>query len=113
MRYSLQDYVRLSFTRKHPMMFVALKEGRIDEPIILEINPEVIFWKQTRYSNMNATRTGHSQGNNIEDFKKIRFNIVNQATHFDLDEDERPYYQAEVLIKTFIPLEYITNIHRF
>ena len=113
MRYSLQDYVRLSFTRNHPMMYVAKKEGRINNPIILEINPEVIYWKQTRFSNMNATRTGHSQGSEIDDFKKIRFDIVSQTTHFDLEKDERPYYQAEVLVKTFIPLEYITNIHRF
>ena len=34
-------------------------------------------------------------------------------THFDLPEEEQPYFQAEVLVKNFIPLEYIKNIGNF
>lgn len=40
---NLQDFVRVSFTTQHPMMYVAMKEGRISNPVILEIDPEVIF----------------------------------------------------------------------
>ena len=33
--------------------------------------------------------------------------------HFDLIDDEQPYFQAEILVKNFIPLKYITNIGNF
>ena len=52
---NLEDYVRVSFTTQHPMMYVAMKDGRISNPVILEIDPEVIYWKDSCYSNMNAT----------------------------------------------------------
>ena len=46
-RYGLENYVRLSFSRNHPMMHVAKSQNRINNPIILEIDPEVIFWKNS------------------------------------------------------------------
>ena len=39
----LEDYVRVSFTTQHPMMYVAMKDGRISNPVILEIDPEIIW----------------------------------------------------------------------
>jgi hypothetical protein len=112
---NLQDYVRVSFTTQHPMMYVAMQDGRISNPVILEIDPEVVFWKDSRYSNMNATiqRLTPNIGNTLEDFKKIHFQSVKVRKHFDLPEDEQPYFQAEVLVKSFIPLEYIKNIGNF
>ena len=44
MRDGLQHFVRLSLCREHPMKYVAMKEGRIDNPVLLEISPEVIYW---------------------------------------------------------------------
>jgi len=109
-KYSLEKYVRLSFTKNHPMMYIAKNEGRISNPIILKIDPKVIFLKGTRFSNMNAIKTGHSQGKSINDFKKIKFKIIKQKNHFNLSDEDKPYYQAEVLVKSFIPLKYIKNI---
>ena len=31
---NLGDYVRVSFTTQHPMMYVAMKDGRISNPVI-------------------------------------------------------------------------------
>ena len=39
----LEHYVRVSFTSNHPMMYVAMNEGRISNPVLLEIDPEVIY----------------------------------------------------------------------
>ena len=112
-RYSLQDYVRLSFTRNHPMRFVAEKEGRIQNAINLEISLDVCYFQETRFANMNATKTGHSQGKNLIDLQNIHFKTVKRPNHFDLDESEKSYFQAEILIKTWIPIKYITNINNF
>lgn len=111
----LEDYVRVSFTTQHPMMYVAMKDGRISNPVILEIDPEVIYWNESRYANLNAVRftIRPNIGPTISDFKQIHFQSVKARTHFDLPEEEQPYFQAEVLVKNFIPLEYIKNIGNF
>lgn len=112
-RKGLENYVRVSFTRNHPMMYVAMNEDRISNPVILEIDPSVLYDEKTKYSNMNATRNGANIGDDIEDFKAIHFDTVKARNHFDLDTDEQPYYQAEILVKNFIPLSSITNIGNF
>ena len=110
---NLQHYVRVSFTTQHPMMYVAMQDGRLSNPVILEIDPEVIYWKDSKYANMNATRSGAHKGGTLDDFKLIHFQSVKAYKHFDLPEEEQPYFQAEVLVKNFIPLEYIKNIGNF
>lgn len=112
-RHNLQEYVRVSFTTQHPMMYVAMQEGRISNPVILEIDPEVIYWKSSKYSDSNATRNDACVGENLDAFKKIHFNSVKARTHFDLTDEEKPYFQAEILVKNFIPLECIKNIKNF
>lgn len=112
-RHNLQEYVRVSFTTQHPMMYVAMQEGRISNPVILEIDPEVIYWKSSKYSDSNATRNDVCVGEGLDAFKKIHFNSVKARTHFDLTDEEKPYFQAEILVKNFIPLECIKNITNF
>lgn len=109
----LQHYVRVSFTRQHPMMYVAMNDGRISNPVILEIDPKVIYWSGTKYADRNATRNGAKIGDTLEAFKSIHFKTVKARNHFDFDVDEQPFYQAEILVSHFIPLEYITNINNF
>lgn len=109
----LQHYVRVSFTQQHPMMFVAMNEQRISNPVILEIDPSVIFEDTTKYADQNATRNSANVGGTLDDFQRIHFNTVKARKHFDLDVDEQPYFQAEILVKNFIPLTAITNIDRF
>ena len=113
LRDGLEDYVRLSFTPHHPMMYAAMQEGRISNPVILEINLEAIGWEGTLYSDRNATRNGAQRGSSLADFEKIHFNAVMAKKHFDLDEEEQPFFQAEVMVKDFLPLQYITNIDTF
>lgn len=112
-RVNLQHFVRTSFVRKHPMQYVAMNDGRISNPVLLEIDPEVIFWNDTKYSDRNAAKNGVNVGSSLDDFNAIHFNAVKQDTHFDLIEEEQPYFQAEVLVKNFIPLQYIKNIKDF
>ena len=112
-RDNLQHYVRICFTKQHPMLFVAMNDGRISNPVILEIDPEVVEWEDTKFADRNATRTGANVGGSLDDLKRIHFNSVKAKKHFDLDDDEQPFYQAEVLVKNFIPLKFITNIGNF
>lgn len=112
-RDGLQQYVRLSFVTQHPMMYLAMNDGRISNPVLLKIDPKVIWQQETKYSDRNATRNGAKVGDCINDFLNIHFDAIKANKHFDLEEEEQPFFQAEVLVKNFIPLEYITNIGNF
>ena len=98
MRDGLQHFVRLSLCREHPMKYVAMKEGRIDNPVLLEISPEVIYWAETLYADRNATKNGAQVGSSLHDFEQIHFSSVRASKQFDLSEEEKEFYQAEVLV---------------
>ena len=110
---NLQHFVRICFTQNHPMMFVAKTDGRISDPVILEIDPSIIYEEDVMFSDMNATKKEAHVGSSYKDFERIHYKTVIEEKHFDLDEDEQPYYQAEVLVRNFVPLKYITNIYDF
>lgn len=112
-RDNLHHYVRLSFTNQHPMMFVARRDGRIPNPVILEIDKSVIFDDSTLFSNMNAVKREACIGGDISHFKNIHFSSVVRNRHFDLDPQEQKYFQAEILVKNYVPLESIYNIDTF
>lgn len=112
-RDNLQNYVRLSFCKHHPMMYYAMKESRIKDPVILEIDTDVLFIKGNIFSDRNAVKNEANKGNTFEDFKKIHFQTTLQRNVFDINEGEQEYYQAEVLVSHYIPLQYILNIEKF
>lgn len=107
-RKGLQDFVRASFTRNHPMMYVYPIRNR--DNIILELDVEIIYWKGTRFANMNATRNNVNVGDTFDDFNQLRFDLFKYPNHFRLSEVDRPYYQGEILVPTKIPLKFIKNL---
>ena len=106
----LQNYVRVSFVRDHPMLYIAQNDGRVIDPIILEIKIDLIYELETRYANQNAAKNGVSTETTFEKFKSIQFSLLKKR-YLDLTAEERPFYQAEILILEKIPLECITNIN--
>ena len=110
----LEHYVRLSFAEDHPMKFVAMNEGRISNPVVLEIDIEPALWKDSLYADRNATRSGAIVGGDFANLMTIRFGLFNRMMkYFDMTDEAKMHYQAEVLVKNFIPLKYIKNISNF
>ena len=103
-RKKLHDFVRLSFTRDHPMMFVCQKEGRVPDPVVLEIDIEAVSLPGSLFSDRNANS---SQASTSSTPDLIRWNVVKCKSQFDVDVEEKPFYQAEVLIKTALPEMFI------
>lgn len=112
-RASLDDYVRLSFTPNHPMMYFAMNEGRIDNPVILKLNIELIYWKDSKYSDSNATSKNSRIGENFDSLSIIDFDILNKTDYLNAPTDKKKYFQAEVLIKNHIPIQHIENIFEY
>lgn len=112
-RDGLQRFVRLSFAKSHPMMYVAMNEGRISNPVIWEIDPEVVWWKESKFADRNAVKTGAKIGGELQDLEAVHFDTVKAQSYFNLSEEDRSFFQAEVLVKNFIPLSFIKNIDSF
>ena len=85
-RSGLEDYVRVSFVKDLPMRFIAKKEGRISDPVILRIDREVATWTGTLYSDQNATKNGAHIGYNLSDLENIQFNVFRQS-YSGLEDD--------------------------
>lgn len=101
-RKNLEDYVRLSFNWAQPMMHVALQDGRIDEPVILKIDPSVIYLESTLFSDVNANDGAACVGGDLECFKRVKLSIATGLRWSG--ESEKKSFQAEVLVKSHIPL---------
>jgi len=108
---NMDDYIRLSFVNKHPMLFSCMKQNRIIIPRILEINMDVLFWKVTILSDKNSTCNSSKIGGDLLSLLEIKFDIINTYTqYYRVPEEEKPYYQAEILVKKHIPIEFIKSI---
>lgn len=105
----LEDYVRLGFTRNHPMMFTQPLRSR--DNIILEIDLEVLFWQSTLYANINAASNDVVVGDDLKCFQNIDLSLFKHPNHFGIPENKRKYYQAKVLVKNYLPIQFIKNIH--
>jgi hypothetical protein len=101
LRKGLQDYVRLCFVKDHPMMYAALKERRIVDPVILEIDLEAVGLSDVLFSDRNAVANGANVGSGLDALGEVRFDVI-QRGRWRTDE-EKGFYQAEVLVRDVVP----------
>lgn len=106
----LDDYIRLSFIKSHPMMFTAMTAKGI-HPRIIEVNPLVALMPNVFFSDRNALRRGANIGGSASDLQKVRFDLVLGSTaYYDLSSArEKSYYQAEIIVKQRIGPELFLN----
>lgn len=77
--------------------------------VILRIKIEVAWLKETLFSNINATDSCVHVGGKIEDLKAINLMAI-ESSYVSRDDPMFKPKQAEVLVKTCIPLQYIINL---
>lgn len=107
-RYNLEDYVRLSFVDYHPMSTRVEKND--DKKLIwLEIDLDVALWESTLFSDKNATDNNVKFDDSFDFLKTLDFSIFRQQYN-NLDYLGKKKYQAEILVKDFLPIKYIKNI---
>lgn len=105
--YGLEDYVRLSFCDDHPMKYRLEQEGV--EMVVLKIKPVVALLKDVQFSDMNAADSRHKHGKTLYHLQKVNFAATKKHYLRSDDPDFKPH-QAEVMVRTFVPLEYIVNL---
>lgn len=106
----LDEYVRLSFTKSHPMMHTAMTCGRIRKPKIIEINPLIALMPNVLFSDRNALKNGAKIGSTHKDLSFVQFNIVlGSNSYLSMLEEQRMFYQAEILVKSRVGSEMFLN----
>lgn len=106
-KYGLLNYVRLSICKDYPMAYVKKKQG-IDV-VVLKIKKDVALAQETLFSDINAIDANHTHGGEIQHFKNI--NVQKALSNYNiLDDLEKKYHDAEIMVKECIPIEYIVNI---
>lgn len=107
----LEDFVRLSFCKSHPMAYRIHKEseGRANL-VLLKIKIDVSMFESTLFSNINATDKRAIIGSD-KDFleENLDFEAISLDWCWGSDPRHKPR-QAEVMVKTFIPSKYIVNL---
>lgn len=107
-KHNLEDYVRLSFCDDHPMAYRLMKQGA--SIVLLQIKVDVAWLQETLFSDINAADNRHHHGATMEDLQRVDFNATKQH-RVSRNDPKFKKHQAEVLVKTYIPLEYIVNIN--
>lgn len=106
-RHGLQDYVRLSFCSDHPMAYRKYQEGH--SLVLLKIKIDVAALKNTLFSNTNAAANDHYHDLGFSALKRVNIRAT-QQNYVGRDNPIFHEHQAECMVKTFIPKEYIINI---
>lgn len=105
--HGLQDYVRLSFCNDHPMAYRLKQDGY--NLVLLRIKIDVALLSETLFSDINAADGAHHHGRTMDDLRRVDLSATQQH-YVSSSSPIFKKHQAEILVKTFIPLEYIENI---
>ena len=86
------------------MMYIALKENRISNPVLLELKLEVVSRAGVLFSDCNATRNGSVQSASPS---IVHFDVVKMPKLCFVVVSQRHFYRAEVLVPSPIPPDLI------
>ena len=87
------------------MMHVAKNQGRISNPVVLEIDLDALLRPGILFSDVNATKRGASIADRPN---HIRFDVVKAKSAFEVPTALRKFYQGEILIPSPLPPKFIT-----
>ena len=108
--FGLEDYVRLSFCNDHPMTWRLQQDGY--DLAYLKINVDVALLDETLFSDVNAASSSHHHGGTFDDLKRVDI-YATRKTYVRRTDPDFHKHQAEVMVRTFIPLEYIMNLKEY
>ncbi|MCI1682849.1 MAG: DUF4433 domain-containing protein [Bacteroides sp.] len=107
LKMGLDDYVRLSFCSDHPMIWRLKCNGY--DLVLLKIKIDVAWSEKTLFSNMNSTDEQNSHGGTFKFLQMVDIDATKQH-YLSRQSPNFKKHQAEVMVKTAIPIDYIINI---
>jgi hypothetical protein len=109
----MDDYVHLCFRPRHPMEYLARKDGRIQNSIFLKIDPSVMYWDGVRFTADVSNKRGIEVHTMDEARKVIDFEVLCTRMNWSNPEVKKRLRRAEkceILVPTEITLDLIRNL---
>ena len=78
--------------------------------MLLKFKIEIALYESALFSDRDAALDEHEHGNRYEDLLKVRLDAT-KRTITDANDPDFAYCQAEIMVKSFIPQEYIVNLY--
>jgi hypothetical protein len=106
----MDQYVHLCLKRNHPMAHIAQKEGRIERPVFLLVQPAVIRLPGVRYSAGVAIKTGVHICDIAEGAEIIDYQVLYTRMDWNVPEIQERLQAAEkceILVPDHIPMKYL------
>lgn len=108
----LHEFVHLAFVDEHPMLFRAKQEGRIPDPIWLEIKSSILLEEGVRFCSDVSNKSGVPILTADEAKGQIDFDVL--FTYMDWSDPEiqarrQAAIKSEILIPNFIPIDKILS----
>ena len=108
LRKHLENYVRLSFCKDHPMSFHV--RNRIKgELVLLEIDPSILFKEGVLVSDINAADNCAKIQEAAQGLESINYPAT-QRTYVNREDPDFKQHQAEILVPEIVPLSFIKKI---
>ena len=106
----VHKYVHLAFLDDHPMLYLAKQDGRIPDPIWLNIQSSILLEEGVRFCSQVSNKSGAVILEAEEAKEQIDFDVL--FTYMDwLDPEIQSRRQAaikaEILVPTFVPIDKI------
>lgn len=108
----LENYVHLSFNQGNPMLYIAMRDKRIVDPVWLNIDLSVID-ANTRYTNDVANKANVQRLDNDSAVKEIDFKALFKYLDFKIDgnaERKKAAAKSEILVPTMIDANKIKGL---
>lgn len=109
----LDNYVRLAYTCQYDMLSAAVYHGKLRNPAIIIISPEILKANNVKYTTQNAVATNCMLYSNEDDvFGKLDFQkiwTIRDWTNANI-QSYKDARQSEILIPDFVGTEYFCRI---
>jgi hypothetical protein len=109
----LDRYVHLCLRPNHPMEYVARQDGRIPNPIYLQIHPDILRVEGVMFTADVSNKSGVEILSLAEALGVIDFKVLYTRTDWNDPDVKLRLRQAEkyeLLVPNHVPMKYIRNL---
>jgi len=106
----LHEFVHLAFLAYHPMLWRAMHDGRISDPLWLKISPSIILNAGVKFCAEVSNKSGATILDHDQAAEEIDFEVL--FTRVDREDQQvrarrRAALKSEILIPDFVPISAI------
>jgi hypothetical protein len=106
---NIHDFAPLYFNPRNPMLYVLCKQLIKENLVLIRVNPHILLEKNVCFSDGNAAVSSTQFYNNLDDFNKLNWDVIKNEYWTNYPDGKR-IKCSEVLVKSKIPIFYITDI---